>query len=58
MEEKLKTFAENYVDLLLKKSQTPDTYFFELNEGIRSLQFLDRMGLIRLPNRKCSEERS
>ena len=57
MEEKLKTIAENYVDLLLQKTKNPDAYFFEINEGIRNLQHLDRMGLIRLPNQKYSAER-
>lgn len=56
MEEKLKNIAEAYVDLLLKTIKNPDPYFFEVNQGIRNLQLLDRMGLIRLPNRKCSEE--
>ncbi len=50
--EKLKAIADAYIDLLLQRLQKPDAYFFEINECIRNLERLDRMGLIRLPNRE------
>lgn len=56
MEEKLKAIAEGYVDLLLQKVQNPDPYFYDINEGIRNLLHLDRMGLIRLPRHEGQSE--
>ena len=48
LNEKATSIVQNYLDRLLEKSKNPDTPLIDLNDSIRILGYLHKMGFIHI----------